>query len=176
MTLETILLRRFESFIDPNGSTGRKESMNKTLITFLFIIGVSAAGSLIGLSNLPGDWYASLVKPPFNPPNWIFGPVWTVLYILIGIVGARAFLDNPSGLAFRVWCGQLVLNFLWSPLFFGQQMMKAALVVIVLMLISIVSLIVINSSRDRLSATLFYPYALWVSFATLLNVSLIILN
>jgi tryptophan-rich sensory protein len=171
-----VLLSRFDSITDPNNSDWRKDRMNKTIITLLFVIGVSAAGSLIGLYNLPGEWYASLVKPPFNPPNWIFGPVWTVLYIFIGIVGARAFLDNPSGLAFRVWCGQLVLNFLWSPLFFGQQMMKTALVVIVLMLISIVSLIVINSSRDRLSATLFYPYALWVSFATLLNISLIILN
>lgn len=150
--------------------------MNKTLVTFLFVVAVSAVGILIGLNNLPGEWYAGLNKPPFNPPNWIFGPVWTVLYIFIGIVGARAFLDNPSGIAFRIWCVQMVLNFMWSPLFFGQQMMKVALVVIVLMLISIVSLIVVNSSRDRLSATLFYPYALWVSFATLLNLSLIMLN
>ena len=150
--------------------------MNRTALTLVFIIGVSAAGSLIGIYNLPGEWYAGLVKPPFNPPNWIFGPVWTVLYVFIGIVGARAFMDNPSGLAFRVWCGQLVLNFLWSPLFFGQQMMTAALVVILLMLASIISLIVINSTRDRLSATLLYPYALWVSFASLLNVSLIMLN
>jgi benzodiazapine receptor len=150
--------------------------MNKNLTYIAFIAIVSALGIAIGLFNLPGDWYAALAKPVFNPPNWIFGPVWTLLYLMIGYVGARQFLRAPSSTAFRVWSAQMLLNFLWSPTFFGFHMMLPGLVVILLLWATIVAFIAITWKTDRLSAALFLPYLAWVSFASLLNASLIVLN
>jgi len=146
----------------------------RSLVVFLLL--VLGGGLLIGYATLPGAWYASLVKPPFNPPNWVFGPVWSLLYILIAIPGWRTWRQQPGNGAMRVWAAQLVLNFLWSPTFFGARMMGLALVVIVLLFIAILLFIVRAWTRDRLSAGLFVPYAAWVAFATLLNASLLWLN
>src|ERR1700712_5022238 len=88
----------------------------KTTVTYLiFVAIVLCIGIAIGFYNLPGDWYQSLAKPPFNPPNWVFGPAWSMLYVLIGIAGARTWLREPSGAGMGVWFGQMVLNYLWSP-------------------------------------------------------------
>lgn len=146
----------------------------RSLVVFLLL--VLGGGLLIGYATLPGAWYASLVKPPFNPPNWVFGPVWSLLYILIAIAGWRTWRLQPGSGAMRAWGAQLVLNFLWSPTFFGARMMGLALVVILLLLISILFFIRRIWSGDRLSAYLFVPYAAWVAFATLLNASLVWLN
>ncbi len=82
--------------------------MKRTVITLLFVAGVVVIGSLIGIFNIPGAWYQGLVKPSFNPPNWVFGPVWTVLYAFIGLAGARTFLDHRGsqacGCGWRRWC------------------------------------------------------------------------
>jgi len=146
--------------------------LQKYLSLLFFIVLVLGAGLLIGYATLPGEWYASLVKPPFNPPNWIFGPVWSLLYVMIAIAGWRSWRqDRP---AMKAWVAQLFLNFLWSPTFFGAKLMAPALVVIVLLLASI--LVFITRSRDRVSRWLFVPYAAWVAFATLLNASLLWLN
>jgi translocator protein len=148
----------------------------KIAIHAAFIIAVVTIGILIGITNLPGSWYAQLVKPAFNPPNWVFGPVWTVLYAMIGFVGARTWLARRSKPAMKLWFAQMALNFAWSPLFFGLNLMDAALVVIIGLWISILLFIRTSWKQDRLSAALFLPYLLWVTFATLLNVSLIALN
>jgi len=137
---------------------------------------VLGGGLLIGYATLPGAWYASLVKPPFNPPNWVFGPAWTLLYVLIAIAGWRTWRREPTGAALKVWGVQLILNFAWSPTFFGAKMMGPALVVIVCLLASIVLFIASVWNRDRLSGWLFAPYAAWVAFATVLNASLLGLN
>lgn len=150
---------------------------NSKTIHILFILGVVAAGLLAGFLNMPGEWYASLSKPPFNPPNWLFGPVWTVLYVFIGWAGARSFLrrqENPK--AFGLWVVQFVLNIAWMPVFFGLQMMVPGLIIIVALLLAILAFIGNTRQHDRLSAALFVPYVLWVGFATLLNVALIYLN
>lgn len=150
--------------------------MQRYLSFVLFLILVLGGGLLIGYATLPGEWYASLVKPPFNPPNWIFGPVWSLLYVLIAIAGWRTWMREPTGVAMKIWGAQLVLNFLWSPTFFGAKLMGPALVIIVLLLASIILFIARAGSRDRLSGWLFVPYAVWVAFATLLNASLLWLN
>ncbi|TIT49222.1 MAG: tryptophan-rich sensory protein, partial [Mesorhizobium sp.] len=98
------------------------------------------------------------------------------LYVLIAVAGWRTWRREPAGTAMKIWGAQLVLNFLWSPTFFGAKMMELALVVIVFLLASIVLFIVSVSTRDRLSGWLFAPYAAWVAFATLLNASLLWLN
>lgn len=147
--------------------------MRAVLIHAIFIIAVVAIGGGIGFATLPGEWYAGLVKPSFTPPNWVFGPVWTTLYVLIGWVGARKWL---YGGALALWVAQMALNFIWSPLFFGLQMPAAALVVIALMWILIAVFIQREWSRDRLSALLFTPYLAWVSLASALNAGIVALN
>ncbi|MBT9372205.1 TspO/MBR family protein [Rhizobium sp. CSW-27] len=150
--------------------------MKKLLIHLLFILLVVGLGALIGVSNVPGTWYQSLAKPPFNPPNWIFGPVWTALYVLIGIAGARAWLTAPASARTQLWFGQMALNFLWTPAFFGAESTLLGLVVILPLLVAILAFIRISWTTDRIGALLFVPYALWVGFATLLNLSLFLLN
>jgi len=151
--------------------------MKNALVVYLvFIAVVVTCGALIGINNVPGDWYQSLNKPPFNPPNWIFGPVWTTLYVMIAIAGARTWLRSRMGGRMQLWGSQMLLNFLWSPMFFGMQSPAAGLIIIVPMLICIVAFIILTSRRDRLSMLLFIPYAAWVGFATLLNASILYLN
>ncbi|RWX76755.1 tryptophan-rich sensory protein [Neorhizobium lilium] len=151
--------------------------MNRRILTHLvFIVGVVALGSLIGIFNIPGEWYQSLQKPPFNPPNWIFGPVWTALYVLIGMAGARTWITARTSARMTIWFVQMVLNFLWSPAFFGFEKPALGLVVIVPLLIAILAFIRASWPFDRIAAWLFVPYALWVAFATLLNTSIVVLN
>ncbi|ESX52448.1 tryptophan-rich sensory protein [Mesorhizobium sp. C416B] len=142
----------------------------------LFLLLVLGGGLLIGYATLPGEWYASLAKPPFNPPNWVFAPAWTLLYVLIAVAGWRTWERERAGAAMKIWALQLVLNFAWSPTFFGAKQMGPALVVILALLASIALFIATVWNRDRVSGWLFAPYALWVAFATLLNASLLLLN
>lgn len=141
-----------------------------------FVVLVFGVGSLIGLMTLPGDWYAGLVKPWFNPPNWIFAPVWSVLYVLIAVAGWRTWQREPSGPAMRLWLVQLAFNFLWSPVFFGAHKIGAALVVIAMLFAAIVWFIAVVWNRDRTTGWLFVPYGVWVAFATLLNAAIWSLN
>ena len=150
--------------------------MRPILVYIIFIAAVVVIGSTIGLLNVPGDWYQSLQKPWFNPPNWVFGPAWTTLYVLIGIAGARTFIHARSSRRMTVWWAQMVLNFLWSPAFFGLQNPALALLVVLPLLASILLFIAISWRPDRLSALLFLPYALWVAFATALNTAIVLLN
>jgi tryptophan-rich sensory protein len=136
-----------------------------------FIAAVLGLGLLIGLATMPGPWYEALEKPFFNPPNWLFGPAWSVLYVLIGIAGWRVWRSGDSGLL-TAWIVQLALNFLWSPVFFGLQSIGGALIVILALLAAILAFIALAWRRDRTAAWLFVPYALWVAFATTLNVSI----
>ncbi|AEQ51007.1 TspO and MBR related proteins [Pelagibacterium halotolerans] len=142
----------------------------------VFLVVVIGVGALIGTQTAPGPWYAGLEKPPFNPPNWIFGPVWFTLYVLIAVAGWRTFLAAPFSAAMALWTGQMILNWAWSPAFFAAQSLWLALAIIVPMLVLILAYSVNRWRNDRVSALLFVPYAAWVSFATLLNASLIVLN
>lgn len=145
-----------------------------TLLAFLLL--TLGGGTLVGLYNMPGEWYEGLTKPFFNPPNWIFGPVWTFLYILIAFAGWRTWERRAEGPAMQIWFGQLGLNFLWPSVFFSAELPGAALIVILVMLGLILYFIKISWTRDRVSAWLFLPYAVWVAFATLLNAALFTLN
>ncbi|CAN7289230.1 TspO/MBR family protein [Mesorhizobium caraganae] len=150
--------------------------MQRYTSLLLFLVLVLGGGLLIGYATLPGAWYASLIKPPFNPPNWVFAPAWTLLYVLIAVAGWRTWLREPAGAAMKIWRVQLVLNFAWSPTFFGAKLMGPALVEILALFASIVLFIATVWDRDRASGWLFVPYAAWVAFATLLNASLLLLN
>lgn len=156
--------------------------MSKILIYCLFIGLVVAAGTLSGLSSGPGtsnapfDWYLSLEKPFFNPPAWIFGPVWTLLYVMIGVAGARIWQRAPKSAAMQLWFAQMAFNLMWSPAFFGLQNPELALAVIAGMLVTIIAFMVKAKPIDGISTLLFVPYLAWVSFASVLNLSIAWLN
>lgn len=121
-------------------------------------------------------WYANLNKPSFNPPNWVFGPVWTVLYILMGIaagiVWSKGFYHKWVKTAIYHFIFQLLLNGIWSIVFFGFKSTGLALLVILALLILIVLTIKWFKIVNKLSAYLLIPYLLWVSYATVLNTSI----
>lgn len=150
--------------------------MPKFIVYALFIVVVTGIGALSGIANAPGAWYQALQKPFFNPPSWIFGPVWTALYVLIAVAGARIWRKAPHSTPMRLWFAQMVLNFLWSPAFFGLQSPGLALSIIIAMLAAIAAFITTSRAHDRVSAALFLPYAGWVAFAAVLNLSILILN
>ena len=141
-----------------------------------FVLLVVVVGGVIGVTTAPADWYAGLAKPAFNPPNWIFAPVWTLLYVLIGIAGWRVFVAAPKSLAMRFWTAQLLLNWLWSPVFFSLHLLWPALIVIAAILGMIVGFIAASWRTDRTAAWLFVPYFCWVAFATALNAAVAMLN
>ncbi|MBU3262150.1 tryptophan-rich sensory protein [Roseovarius sp. PS-C2] len=142
----------------------------------VFVSVVFGGGLAIGVSTLPGDWYAGLIKPWFNPPNWIFGPVWSVLYIAIAVGGWRTWQRDRSGLAMKVWIVQMIANFAWSPVFFAAHRIGLAFAVILLVLGAIAAFIILMWRRDRMSALPFAPYAVWVGFASILNGAILFLN
>jgi benzodiazapine receptor len=148
---------------------------------FAFIIlcvAVSAVGGAITATSVD-TWYQALEKPSFNPPDWVFAPVWTALYIVMGIAAWRVWrirsFDAP-GKALVVFAVQLGLNLAWSFLFFGIQRIDLALVTIVILLVSIIVNTIIFWRVDRLAGILFVPYTAWVTYATILNTSLWLLN
>jgi len=159
-----------------NTTTHTLNAPRSWLILAAFLAVVIGAGSLIGVATAPGDWYAGLQKPPFNPPNWIFAPVWFALYVLIAIAGWRTFMREPRGPAMKLWVAQMILNWLWSPVFFTLHWLWPAMAVILAVLASIVAFVAVTWNRDRASALMFLPYAAWVSFASLLNLSIAVLN
>ena len=136
------------------------------------IIGSATAESVDG-------WYATLRKPSFNPPDWLFGPVWTVLYLGIAVAGWRIWRSPASpqrSAALVLYFSQLALNFAWSMLFFGARQIGLALIDVLLMLALILVCVRLFHGIDRLSAWLFVPYTAWVGFATVLNASIWWLN
>ena len=150
--------------------------MNRYLVLALFVALVLGGGLIIGNVTAPGDWYVNLNRPSFNPPGWLFAPVWTVLYIAIAVAGWIVWSAQPRSAAMAIWWGQLVLNFAWSPVFFAAQQIGAALLIIALLLIFILAFIVATWRTTRTAALLFLPYAMWVAFATLLNANIFMTN
>ncbi len=146
----------------------------RALILFLAL--VVGGGLAIGYLTAPGDWYAGLAKPSFNPPDWVFAPTWTVLYVLIGVAGWRVWQKDANSGAMKLWWLQLVLNFLWTPVFFAAHRIEIALLIILLMLVAIVAFIALAWRQERAAAWLFAPYAAWVAFAALLNGSIVARN
>ena len=126
------------------------------------------------------DWYASLAKPVFMPPDWLFGPVWTLLY---GMMAISLFLvwrqgwDQPRvKIATMVFLAQLILNAAWSPVFFGLKMPGLAIIVIIILWLLIFLTVALFAKVSRLGAWLLVPYLAWVTFATILNGSILHLN
>jgi len=146
------------------------------LALILFVALVLGGGLAIGYATAPGEWYGGLVKPSFNPPGWVFAPVWSVLYVLIAIAGWRVWRKSAAGSAMKVWWLQLALNFLWSPVFFAAHQIGLAFGIILLMLAAIIAFIALAWREERAAAWLFVPYAAWVAFAAMLNGAIFAVN
>lgn len=155
----------------------------KNILKLIAAITVSELAGIIGsfftTSSITG-WYTTLTKPEFNPPNWIFGPVWTTLYALMGIA---AFLIWKKGLdrkdvqrALAIFGIQLVLNLIWSMIFFSLHSPGGAFIEIILLWLAILATIIAFYKISKPAAWLLVPYILWVSFASYLNLMLWILN
>lgn len=154
------------------------ENIPKFIIALLAAFIPGFLGSLATTPNIP-SWYSGLDKPPLIPPNEVFGPVWSVLYLLIGISLYLVIIsekDLPKKPAYMAYAAQLVLNLLWSLVFFGLQMPWLAAVVIVLLIISIIWNIRVSKRFSKIAAYLLIPYFLWVCFATYLNLGVAVLN
>jgi len=137
------------------------------------------AAAAVGTRFMPGAWYASLAKPAWNPPNWIFGPVWTLLYILMGVAAWLVWRRvgwTGARLALGLFILQLVLNAAWSWLFFGLHRPDLAFVDICALWGLILAVAVLFGRVDRLAAALLVPYLAWVGFATVLNFTIWRLN
>lgn len=145
-------------------------------LALCLIIGV--LGSMLTVPSLY-PWFASLEKPSFNPPNWIFSPVWTTLFVLMGYALWRILSGGSYSqrlMAFRIFTIQLVLNLAWSGAFFYLQCPGLGLIVILFLLVAIAITMALFFKLDRVAGWLFVPYVLWVSFATVLNLSIFLLN
>ena len=150
----------------------------KLIISILLPLSVGAIAGMFTSQAVP-IWYASLNRPFFSPPNWVFGPVWTSLYILLGISFFLIWKEKASkerDLAIKVFLVQMLLNFAWSFLFFYFNLIGAALIEIILLWISIALMIYLFYKIKPVAAYMNIPYLLWVSFATILNAGYYFLN
>lgn len=146
-------------------------------IGLLAFITVVAAVSLSASQFRPGDWYAGLAKPPWTPPNWVFAPVWTLLYVMIAVAGWRAWLKaGVASLPLALWALQMIFNGAWSWLFFGRHEIGLALADLNAMWIALLGFIAATWRIDRPAALLFLPYLAWVGYAGALNAAIWRLN
>lgn len=163
----------------PESRAGRGPWLRHAGLAVATVVIASMIGNFVTLPRIDG-WYAGLVKPSFNPPNWLFGPVWTILFAMMAYAVFRI-LQQPAGTpgrtgALTAYWVQLVLNPLWSIAFFGLMSPLLGLVVIVPFLAAIFVTIARFRPLDTLASRLLWPYAAWVSFATLLNAAIWWLN
>lgn len=140
---------------------------------------IGLLGSGVTISNIPG-WYASLSKPWFSPPNWLFGPVWTILYILMGLSLYLIIKDGITGRDTKYAVGyfgaQLIMNLLWSYIFFGFHSPTGGVVVIIILILLILATIHSFRRINQNAAFLLLPYLCWTGFAMILNLTIMTLN
>jgi tryptophan-rich sensory protein len=148
----------------------------KLIICILVCQIIGLLGSLFNIKAIPG-WYSKQKKPSFNPPNWIFGPVWTALYLLMGISLYLVLISGKeTTIPIIIFSIQLFLNLIWTGIFFGMKKPLLAFTEIILLWISIAINIFVFYGISRVASYLLIPYILWVSFASILNFSIWWLN
>jgi len=151
----------------------------KLIIAIIIPVAVGAVSGFFTSSEIPG-WYQTINKPTWNPPSWLFGPVWTTLYVMMGIALFLVWKSDASQsvkkTAIILFAAQLVLNFFWSFIFFNQHQIGWAVVEIITMWIFILLTIFAFAPISKIAAWLLVPYISWVSFATILNYTIWKLN
>ena len=154
-------------------------SRTREILGWLFFAGLTFAVASVAAQFQPGEWYRQIAKPSWTPPGWIFPPVWTALYFAMATAAWLVWKRRGAksrGPALTVWLVQLILNGLWSWLFFGQQMIGLALADIVLLLAAISFTTVLFWRQSTAAGWLFLPYLAWVGFATVLNLTIWLMN
>lgn len=156
----------------------KRSDITKLVISIVIPLALGAIAGRFTAQAVP-EWFALLNRPSFSPPNWLFGPVWTVLYILLGISLFLIWKQIPSkerNKALWIFSIQMFLNFIWSFVFFYFNQIGLALIVIIGLWISIVFMLISFYKLKPLAAYLNIPYLLWVTFASVLNAAYFILN
>lgn len=159
-----------------------KNSTKRTLVALAIFLGLAAAVSLLGsLFTMSGQdgWYESLEQPSWDPPDWVFGPIWSVLYIAIGVAAWLVWRQrgwDGAKTPLTLWGIQLGLNLLWTAIFFGMEMPGLAVIEIVVLIVAIIATVVTFWPISKLGALLLLPYLGWVTFAAFLNFEIWRLN
>jgi len=161
--------------VDKHRGLGRRIAVHGIFLLVCLVVAVTG-----GIANSYGlaAWYPALAKPSFNPPEGVFAPVWTVLYVLIAVAGARFVLSSAREKepVLALYSAQLALNAAWSWVFFYGQAIGSAMAVIAALWFAIVATIAFGWTKDRLASLLLIPYLAWVSFAAVLNIAIWRLN
>ncbi len=164
------------SFLDSADDDPKRTARRPMLLFIAVTLAVGALGSVFTEPNIRG-WYADLAHPSFAPPNWVFAPVWTTLYVLMAIAAWRVWrvtgLKSPALIAYTV---QLILNLGWSAVFFGLHQIGAALIEIGILWLAILTTAILFARADRLAGVMLVPYLVWTSFAAALNYAFWTLN
>ena len=161
--------------------TTRTQSSHRSPHAWLPLLGFLAAVAVVaavgGLAaGSAGATYRALELPPYAPPSWVFGPVWTVLYVLMAVAAWLVWREDGWGRALTLWAVQLVLNLAWTPLFFAAGLYAVALAEIVVLLVVLVATVLAFRRTSALAAWLLVPYVAWTAFATALNAGIVVLN
>ncbi len=146
--------------------------MKKLIISIIICVGIGGIAGYLTAGESSGEWFRNLQKPSFQPPNWIFGPVWTTLYILMGISLWKVWKKPNSrerNIAITIFFAQLLFNFLWSVIFFNWHAIGMALIDILILWVLILATIFSFARHSKIAAWLLVPYISWVSFATILT-------
>lgn len=154
----------------PNGNAPARFWLPLTLL-LVVVFAVAGIGGAVTAGSVD-TWYRSLVKPAINPPDWIFGPVWSALYVMMAVAAALVWRRGPGPnrrMAMAWFAGQLALNLGWSCLFFGLHLIGPAFIWLVLLWIGVAGTLLCFWRVDRWAGVLLIPYLGWVSFAGLLN-------
>lgn len=145
-------------------------------MTFLVFLLACGAAASPGLMFKPGPWYASLVKPGFTPPNWVFPVAWTTIYLLLAWAGYRLTLIPASQPVLALWAAQIALNTLWTPVFFGAQRILAGMVILAVLWLVVAAMVVMALRLDLITGLILFPYLVWLCVAAALNFSILINN
>ena len=145
-------------------------------IVFTLYFGACCAAASTGAAFPPGAWYEKLSKPPWTPPNWLFPIAWTALYFAMALAATRISAAPDAQLGLALWALQIVLNAIWTPVFFGLRQIGGGLIVIAALWLSVAASVVVFFPLDPLAGWLFVPYLVWVSYAAALNLSIYLRN
>ncbi len=141
--------------------------MNITL--FLIFLAACGGAAATGAAFPPGEWYKTLTKPSWTPPDWVFPVAWTTIYLLISFAGARLAVLDDNGYAMAFWAMQAALSALWTPVFFGLRRLKEALYVMGPLWLAVFGATICAFGLDMYAGLAFVPYLIWVSVAAALN-------
>lgn len=143
---------------------------------FFTYLAACCAAAATGAMFQPADWYKSLEKPWWTPPDWVFPVAWTTLYFCMAYSAMRVALLADSAQAMAFWALQIALNTLWTPVFFGLQRLRAAMVVMVFLWLAVAATTLAFLQMDTVAGVVIFPYLVWVSIAGALNFSVLRLN